>query len=275
MQMPAQDHLTYANLDDPFMRRCVIKVVEKVTGRPKVQRLYDDYLETQAADDDFWGSAVRYLDLTVRHDRRALSAIPKEGPVILIANHPFGVLDGIAAGYLLSRVRQDVQIIAHASLGQASVFRPFLIPISFEGESSALRQNVASKRKALAHLGAGGSLILFPAGAVSTAQKTFGTATDAPWKIFCAKLIESANATVVPVYFEGQNGSMFHFVSKFSGALREALIIREVAKRIGGEITARIGDPIEAQTLKGFSDRQAVLDHLRDVVYGLRDPGNA
>jgi len=265
------DCVTYTTPDDPALRRLLIKSVELLTGQPKLQRLYDRYQTTRAPDDVFWDSAVDYLRLDVRVDRTALQAAPKTGPLILIANHPFGVLDGIAAGHILAGVRRDFKLIAHASLGRARVFRPYLIPIAFDGDSSALRANVQSKRMATAHLAAGGSLIIFPAGRVSTARRMFGRAVDDPWKLFPAKLIQMSGAPVLPVYFEGQNGRLFHFVSKFSGTLREALILREVAKRIGGSITARVGAPIEPATLQGFDDRQALLDHVRAHVYGLAD----
>jgi putative hemolysin len=264
------DRVTYSNPSDPPLRRLAIRAVERLTGQPRLQRLYDHYLATRREDDLFWRSAIEHLRLTVRHDSHRLHAIPAEGPLIVVANHPFGVLDGIAIGYLMSRVRTDFKLMAHAALGRASVFRPYLIPVEFDGASTALRENVAAKRAALAHLSEGGSLIMFPAGRVSTAPKVLGAATDAPWKLFAGKLVAASKATVVPVYFEGQNGLLFHLVSQFSETLREALILREVAKRIGADITARIGAPLPFEALSGEPSRQALLDRLRDEVYGLR-----
>ncbi|MEQ8601892.1 MAG: lysophospholipid acyltransferase family protein [Marivibrio sp.] len=263
------DRVTYSAPDDPIGKRTLIKGVELLTGQPKLQRLYDEYRRRRPTDDDFWRSAVEYLRLEVRFDRRALAAVPKTGPLILIANHPFGVLDGIAAGHILSGVRRDFKLIAHAALGRAQVFRPYLIPIAFEGDSAALRSNVHSKRIARAHLRDGGSLVIFPAGRVSTAKKMFGTAVDDPWKLFPATLIQTSGAPVLPVHFEGQNGRLFHFVSKFSGTLREALILREVVRRIGGSIAAQIGAPMPPEDLARFDDRQALLDHVRARVYDL------
>ena len=263
------DRVTYSDPGDPAGRRMVIRLVELMTGQPKLQRLYDRYVHTRRPDDVFWHSAVDYLRLTVDYDREALAQFPADGPLIVVANHPFGVLDGIAIGHMLSQVRHDFKLLAHAALGRAQVFRPYLIPIEFDGDSSALRSNVFSKRAALAHLAEGGSLIVFPAGRVSTAEKVFGRAIDDPWKLFPGKLIEISGAPVVPVYFEGQNGYLFHFVSKFSGALREALILREVARQIGGRVNAHIGRRMSAEDLRDFDSRQALLDHIRDTVYSL------
>ena len=122
--------------------------------------------------------------------------------------------------------------------GVAEPLRPYLIPIEFDGASSAVRSNVESKRQALSHLHNGGALVIFPAGRVSTSEKLFGKATDAPWKLFAGKLIAQTEATVVPIFFEGQNRFLFHLVSRFSEALREALLMSEVARRIGDNVQA-------------------------------------
>jgi putative hemolysin len=224
----AYPEVSYCNPRDPLPRRVLVRAVELLTGQPKLQRLYDAYRASRGDDDDFWESAVRWLDLSITYRRERLSRIPTSGPLIVVANHPFGVLDGIAVGYLTSRVRPDFKLLAHSVLGRAEPLRPYLIPIEFDGASSALRTNVEAKRAAVRHLREGGTLLIFPAGRVSTAAKMFGTATDAPWKLFTGRLIEVSGATVVPIFCEGQNGWLFHFVSKFSEGLREALLMREV-----------------------------------------------
>ena len=265
----AYPEVSYCNPTDPLMRRALVRLVEYMTGQPKLQRIYDAYKASSGAEEDFWASAVEWLKLSVLFDESKLDNLPKEGPLVIIANHPYGVLDGIAVSYLVSRVRPDFKLLAHAVLGRAEPLRPFLIPIEFEGASSAVRTNVHAKRAALDHLANGNSLLIFPAGRVSTSAKTFGQATDAPWKMFAGKLIAQSGATVVPIFCEGQNGWLFHFVSKFSESLREALLMREVATRIGSEVRTHIGAPIPSELLEGFRDRQLLLDHLRRTVYGL------
>ena len=267
--------VSYCNPGDPLHRQVMIRAVERLTGQPRLQRLYNEYKRVRREDEDFWQTAIDWLRLTVNYDTHRLQAMPAEGPLIVVANHPFGVLDGIAVSYLTSQVRKDFKLLAHATLGRAEVLRPYLIPIEFEGASSAVRTNVQAKRQSLQHLEEGGAIVIFPAGRVSTAPRVFGRAIDAPWKLFAGKLIARSGATVVPMFFEGQNGRLFHLVSLFSEALREALLLREVAKRIGDDITAHIGRPIPFAELMPWSDRQALIDHLRDLVYGLDPEGVA
>ncbi len=269
-ELISQRHrISYSDPNDPVARRLLIKAVELITGQPRVQRLYDQYLLSRCDGDNFWQSAVEFLQLSVRFNPEGLATIPSSGPLVIVANHPYGILDGISVGYIASNVRSDFKLLAHAALGRAEVFRPYLIPIEFDGASSAVRSNVKAKHAALDHLANGGSLIIFPAGRVSTASSVLGTATDSPWKLFTGKLIEKSGATVVPVYFQGQNGLPFHLASKLSEALREALLLREVAKRIGGEIIARIGSPLSFESLSEIPSRQALIDHLRSEVYAM------
>lgn len=263
--------VSYCNPGDPLHRQMMIRAVELVTGQPRLQRIFNEYQRTKQEQDDFWDAAIHWLRLTVNYDLGRLNDIPSEGPLVVVANHPYGVLDGIAIGYITAQVRRDFKLLAHATLGRATALKPYLIPITFEGSSSAVRANVQAKRTALSHLREGGAIVIFPAGRVSTAPQVFGRAMDAPWKLFAGKLVAVSDATVVPMFFEGQNSWLFHFVSRFSESLREALLLREVAKRIGADVTAHIGTPIPSGDLRGWSDRQALLDHLRDAVYGL-DP---
>lgn len=267
--------ISYASPDDPLHRHVLIRAFESATGQPKLQRIYDDYMrQTQArTDDNFWRSAIKRLGVDVWFDAERLAGIPTDGPLILIANHPFGVLDGIAAGYILSHVRPDFRVMAHAALGRAEPLQPYLIPVEFEPGTDAVRNNISAQRTALRYLKDGGAVIVFPAGAVSTAPKVVGRAVDLPWKPFAAKLIQASGATVLPMFFEGQNGLMFHFVSRFSASIREALLLREVAKRIGGEISAHIGAPIAShETSADAVGRDVLLTRLRETVEGL-DPG--
>lgn len=268
MSMIAESDFTYAADADGKLRRLVIRAIEKATGQPKLHRMYRDYLET-ARDQDFWDEAVRRLELSVLYDDARLAAVPQEGPVIFVANHPFGVLDGIVICHLVRKVRPDFKVLINSVLYRAPEIRDYMLPIDFAETREALATNLQSRAKALEHLRDGGSLIVFPGGTVSTSEKPFGRAQDPEWKPFTAKLIQGAEATVVPVYFPGQNSRAFQIVSQFSMTLRLSLLFKEVVNKIGSEIQVAIGAPLPAQDLTGFGDRKALIDHLRDATYAL------
>lgn len=261
--------MSYVNPEDPILRRLAIGVVEAFSGQPHLQRLYGEHRANAGPDDSFWEEAVKKLKLTIDGDLSRLGLVPRQGPLVVIANHPFGVVDGLLASYLIGLVRPDFKLMAHEAIGRAPEVRPNLLPIAFDGTRRARLLNITSCRQALTHLKSGGTLVIFPAGRVSTALHIFDKATDAPWKGFVATLIASAQPSVLPLYFEGQNGWLFHASSKFGESAREALLMREVTRRIGARISVRIGTPLAFEALAVFSERQRLLDHLRAVTYGL------
>ncbi len=264
--------LSYATDSDPVIRRTLIRTIEKLSGQPRLRRLYDDYREEGGSDRPFWQEAIDRLRVSLAFDNDQLLNLPKDGPLIVVSNHPFGVLDGLSACHLVSQRRSDIKLMAHSTFERAPELRPYLLPIHFDGASTALRSNVAARQSALKHLGNGGAIIIFPAGRVSTAEKVFGTATDAPWKLFVAAMIQRSSATVMPIYFEGQNSWRFHLASRIGEAWREALLMYELARRIGSEVTVHLGEPIKAMDLPTLDDRHQLLEDLRDRVYALAEP---
>jgi putative hemolysin len=114
-------------------------------------------------------------------------------------------------------------------------------------------------------------VVVFPAGAVSTAPDKLGLkpAVDWRWQPFVSQLVQRSKATVVPVWFSGQNSRLFQIASHVSYTLRISLIFHEVRSRIGTALPVMIGAPIPYADLAAIKDRQALADHLRDRVYAL------
>ncbi|GAB4357565.1 MAG: hypothetical protein Kow00114_09180 [Kiloniellaceae bacterium] len=262
---PADD-FTYAAPDDAAWRRTLIHGIEQLTGKPRLWRLYADYCGSAAAG-DFFAEAVERLSLGLSFDRRALARIPREGPLVVVANHPFGVVDGIVLGYLLSRVRADFRIVVNAVLYRLPELQPFLLPVDFAGTRAAQAVNLATRRQALADLANGRAIAIFPGGTVSTAVTPLGRAVDPDWKPFVGRLVQEARATVVPVYFEGQNSRLFQFASHLSMTLRLSLLFREVVNKMDRELRLSIGAPLAYERLAQFQDRRALTEYLRAVTY--------
>jgi putative hemolysin len=262
---------SYATASDPPIKRGLIRLVEKVTGQPKLKRMYVHNQRFPRAGEDFWQAAVRSLELDVRYDAHALAAVPKTGPVVFVANHPYGVLDGIVMAWLVSRARPDFLVLTHIVLTRAPEAAPFILPIDFSGAEGAEQTNLASRAAARAHLAKGGAVVVFPAGAISTTPDKFGSrpAVDGRWQPFVSQLIQRSKATVVPIWFGGQNSRLFQIASHVSLTLRLSLIFHEVKTRIGTALPVAIGAPISFASLAAIKDRQALADDLRERVYAL------
>ncbi|MEQ9214010.1 MAG: lysophospholipid acyltransferase family protein [Marinovum algicola] len=266
---PELPYFSYASAEHPFLKRLIIQAIERMTGQPRVKRLYLEHRLNPVPDEDFWSAAVRKLELNLLYDRQKWEAVPKDGPLVIVANHPFGVLDGIVISYLTSRIRPRFKVLTNSVLFRAPEVRPFLLPIDFAESREALATNIETRKLALQELAEGGAIIVFPGGTVSTAPSTFGRAVDPDWKPFTSKLIVSAKATVVPVYFEGQNSKLFQFASNVSQTFREALLFKEVANKIGTDMPITIGDTIPFEHLAHLKDRRRLIDHLRSITYEL------
>jgi putative hemolysin len=277
MAEPDVDTFSYATADDPRLKRFVIRIIERLSGQPYLKWLYEDHVNNPVPGESFWASAVRRLELKLVYNEQTLNAWPKTGPLIVVSNHPFGVLDGVIISHLVSKVRQDFRVLTNAVLYRAEEIREFLLPIDFTETEEALKTNLKSRAEAKAHLLKGGCLVVFPAGGVSTTPTVWHKrAIDTEWKTFTARLITQAHAPVAPVFFAGQNSRMFQVASHISMTLRLSLLFKEVHDMIGGEVRVRIGEPIPYDKLPDMGDRQSFMSTLREMTYalgeGISDP---
>tara|TARA_R110000803_G_scaffold39801_1_gene85849 strand:+ start:355 stop:1248 length:894 start_codon:yes stop_codon:yes gene_type:complete len=276
MPVSAQEspELSYASyFDDPLKRR-LIRTVERLSGQPKIKQLYAHYRDHLAQDVPFFEAAMRLLDLDVQFSASRLAEIPRTGPLVLVANHPFGVLDGLVICWLTSLRRMDFKVLTNSALDGVPEARPYILPVDFSGTREALAANVAMRKAALDHVKAGGCVIVFPGGGVATTPRLFDrTAVDDEWKPFTAKLITHSGAHVTPVYFEGQNSRLFQFASHVSLELRLALVFREVRRRMGTALPVVIGETLTPEAIKDAGKRKGLMEFLRAQTYGLAPLG--
>ena len=262
---------SYVDAQTPFARRLLIRALEKITGARAVEKLYLANRASMGADDDWWNASIRTLRVELRYDALALERAPRSGPLVIMSNHPFGVLDGIALASLVHKVRRDYLVLTNAVLLRATEIRDYVLPVDFEATPEALKTNVESRAKARAHLAKGGALIIFPAGEVATSPDRLGRrpAEEKRWPPFVAQLVEKSRAQVLPVRFHGQNSRLFQIVSHIHPMLRLALFFHELRRHIGQDVRVTIGEAVE--NLPKFETRQALADHLQRMVRDLRD----
>jgi putative hemolysin len=262
---------SYAVATDPPVKRGLIRLVEKATGQPVLKRLYIENKNFPRPFETFFAAAVRSLALDVVYDEAALARIPREGATVFVANHPYGVLDGIVVSWLVQKVRPDFVVLTNAVLLRAEEVRDYVLPIDFSDTPEAREINVKSRAAARAQLEKGGAVVIFPAGGVSTAPDRLGRrpAIDAPWQPFAAQLVQRARATVVPIWFGGQNSRLFQIASHISLTLRLSLLFHEVKHRMGTTLAVGIGLPIAFDEISRIKDRQALADELRARTYAL------
>jgi putative hemolysin len=264
---------TYASPEDSRARRMVIRSVELATGQPHLKRLYQEFQREHGAGlspDDFFTAGVSKLRLDLMYDEAKLLAAPKTGPLVVIANHPFGVLDGIVICHLMLKLRRDFRILSNSALYRVPEIYEWLLPVDFNETREALATNIKTRSEARRFVEGGGALVIFPAGGVATTPSAFARrAIDMEWKPLTARLITQGKAPVLPMFFHGQNSRLFQVASQVSATVRLALIFREVHRRIGTKLPITIGDVIPYERIKACGDKKEIMSFLRDQVHAL------
>lgn len=251
--------------------RAVIRAMENVTGRLKLIRRADGYQDAVARGEDFWKVMVDRYGLSLDVIGGSLANIPSEGPLIVVSNHPYGILDGLMMGHILSASRKgNFRILANSVFRKAEELDRVILPVSFEETREAIAQNIETRKTALQYLADGGAMGVFPGGTVSTSAKPFSAPFDPKWRSFTAKMIAKSGAQVVPIYFEGSNSRLFQLASHLHTTLRMALLIKEFKRRTDEPVQVVIGNPIPPSDLAARkSDPKAMMDFLRAQTYAL------
>ncbi len=261
--------LSYAAYFEHPVKRRFVKTVERLSGQRKLQRLYETY-RRDLAHEPFFASAVKLLDLDVQFSSGSLAQIPETGPLVVVANHPFGVLDGLLISWLISLRRKDFKVLTNAVLDGAPEASDWLLPIDFAPTKEAQRTNIATRAECLERLSDGQCIIVFPSGGVSTSPTPFSrAAVDDTWKPFTAKLITRSNASVTPIFFEGQNSRLFQWASHVSIELRLAMVFREVKRRMGTSMPVHIGETLKPEDLSSAGKRHDLMAFLREQTYSM------
>jgi len=246
----------------------LIRGIERFTGQPKIKKIYLDYVNDERPNHLFWQDAVDRLALRVNMHFDTGAYIPKTGRLLVIANHPFGVIDGLILCSEISKIRQDYKIITHQVLRQAPAVQHQILPIDFDVTEEALRTNMQTRKDAVRQIKDDGAVILFPSGAISRAPKVIGQATESEWKTFAAKLALIEDTTILPVFFNGQNSISYMAARKMSQTLGYSLMFREIVRRIGTRVDVTIRKPISTADLAHFENRNEITAYLRALTYG-------
>jgi len=245
-----------------------IRAMEKVTGQPKIKKIYFDYVDDNRPSDMFWTDALERLNITYHLHNEAAAQIPKTGRLLVVANHPFGVIDGLVLCSMVSKIRQDYRIITHQVLRQAPAVMDKILPIDFAETQTALNTNLNTRTEAQKFLKAGGAVIIFPAGGISLAPNFIGPAFDVEWKTFAAKLAQQHDTTVLPFFFHGRNSVLYQMARRMSVTLGYSLMFREICKQMNGEVNITMRRPIFSHELSHLTTRQEIIDFLRRRTYG-------
>jgi len=272
--MPHYDRsaLSYANSFENPAKRAVIRTIEFLTGKITILRLAKRFeREGIPKGQEVFTRILSTMGIDLQTPSAEIAHIPKTGPVILVANHPHGLVDGVVLAELIGRVRRDYRILTRSLLtGLDEEASSFMIPVPFPDQPDAQEKMVAMRRQSMEFLQQGGLVALFPSGSVASSETMFGPAVEAPWNPFTAKLIRKSGATVVPMFFEGSNSRAYQMANQVSATLRQGLLIHEIARAVNKPMAPIIGAPFAANEVNDrIVDTRKFMAWLRDTTLNL------
>lgn len=238
--------LTYANSFPNPLVRFTIKAIEWMTGKITVIRRIREFESLgEFKGQAFWPATMRVMGIDLQTPQHQLDRIPAEGPVVFVANHPHGLVDGMILADLIGRRRDDYRILTRALLtGIDEAASGYMISVPFPHEPDAQQKMLDMRSTAMAHLKAGGLISLFPSGAVAASDRMWGQPIEGEWNVFTAKMIRNSGATIVPCFFTGQNSRAYQIANRISPVIRQGLLIHEVVKSFDKPQAPIIGKPI-------------------------------
>ncbi|WP_346763898.1 lysophospholipid acyltransferase family protein [Rhodobacter sp. SGA-6-6] len=263
--------LSYAGtFTNPF-KAGTIRAIEWLTAKVQLLRLIRSFEKSGAPfGAPFWPKAIRHMGIRIDTPAEEIARIPKTGALVVVANHPSGLVDGMVMAEMVNRVRSDFKILTRSLLTGIPEVEEFMIPVPFPHEENARELGLKMRDETMKHLKAGGAIIVFPAGKVAMSETWFGPAVEAEWNVFTHKIVKSSGATILPIFFPGQNSRAFQIANRISDTLRQGLLLYEIKRSLFKPQRPVIGQPIPAEELKKWDGNpRGFLAWLRDHTLSL------
>ena len=267
-------NLSYAGTFTNPYKAFAIRSLEWLSGKLPLLRLVRRFERMgPASGQAFWAQALGLMRIDLLTPTAQIAKIPKTGPVIVVANHPHGLVDGMILAELIGRIRPDYKILTRTLLTGVKEIEQFMIPVPFPHEPDARQKSLDMRKMAMEHLSQSGLIVLFPSGVVASVDEFFGPAIEANWNPFTAKLITKSGATVIPIYFPGQNSRLYQIASKISATIRQGLLLHEVIHACNKPQAPVVGDAIDPKKIEEFSGKpRSLVAWLRNHTLSLKQP---
>lgn len=242
--------------------RSILTVVEKALAVDRINSIYQS-IPTGMEANEFCRASLDALNVDYAVTEQELSHVPEKGPLVMVANHPFGGIEGIILSELLLLIRPDVRILGNYLLTQIPELRPHIIAVDPFNPKKAAVANARALKHAMDWIAGGGALLAFPAGEVSHFDLKSKAVVDPPWSPHIGKLAIKAKAKVIPVHIHGRNTFFFNLMGMIHPRLRTALLPRQMVNKEGATIQLTIGEPILWRKLIDFGTSHEVVNFLR------------
>ncbi len=249
-------------------------LIEHTLCFPQLNRIY---AKTKDADENvsFTNRVLGVMNVQWDVGEQGEAAFPKEGPLVIVANHPFGGIEGLLMISMLERFRPDGKVMANYLLAMMPEIRDRFFFVDPFGGPDAKRANLRSMKASLKWLEEGHALAVFPAGEVSSIDLKTGKVRDPAWSPSIARFVRRTKATVLPIFFTGGNGAFFNMAGLIHPRLRTVLLPKQFVNKRNHRIHVEIGQPIPWHDMEGYETDEELIQYLRLRTYVLGERESA
>ena len=252
--------ITYAESWLPIHHRFLIHTVELLSARISLEKRYKNFISLcqDKRGTDLWKHALNSMGIQTP----SLDPIPKRAKskgVIIVANHPFGVVDGVFLSWFASTLDENFKVIAHGVLRQEPILADNILPIDFSNSKNAMRNNVVTRQTAIKILKNGGVVAIFPAGGVAWSRKKGLPIQEDDWKPMLGRLINDSNCDLIMTKFDGQNSKAFQLASRVHQTIKQSLYLYEIKKSLDKPMQFKVLKYLKSQSLPNLDDRELSL----------------
>ncbi|MCC7495376.1 MAG: lysophospholipid acyltransferase family protein [Fimbriimonadaceae bacterium] len=246
----------------PPLAALVVPPIETLLCLTKINRHYARVI-ARGKSADFCGEMLAEMGVRLEVDGTELARLPAHGPVVVVANHPYGGIEGLAMIHALRRVRPDTKVMANYMLGALPELQDLCIFVDPFETTESKQSNFKGLRETIAWLRSGGVLGVFPSGTVASLNLQTREVVDPPWHVNIAVLARRTGAAVVPMYFAGNNGPLFQLAGLIHPRLRTVLLPRELVRRRRHPLRVQLGNPIPAATIQAIATDEECIEFMR------------
>lgn len=226
-------------------------LAQRAIALPGLNALYAAIRESRTTE-SFATDMLRVMNVRCETDRHETVKIPRTGACVVMANHPFGGIEGIALLHVLQSLRPDVKVLANAMLAAVDELREDMIFVNPFQSSGSLRENLSGIRESCQWLSDGGMLVVFPAGEVASFTLTTMRSEEAPWSDTIARIARRSGASVVPCFIHGSNSVLFHALGCLHPRFRTAMLIRELLNKKNTTVSIRFAEPLSPAKVRSL-----------------------
>ena len=264
MIQKSQELKDFSFIEDelPVYKQLLIKLIEQITGKRKVSKIYRQIVAKDDTGRSFWDRAVEELELQIRIHGNSLNSIPKQGPLLVVANHPFGQIDGLVLGYILEKIRPDFKIVAWDIMNEIDYFKDKILPISFKNEYSSKRNNLRTLKQSIQNIKEGGVVAIFPSGECAISKNFTGKAQEGQWLKFTSRIVLATDVPVLPIFFHGQNSRIFQIIGNLGYYFKLSMFFHEICNMIGKDVRLTIGNLLNETDYSNRNNEDDLIDYL-------------